>query len=95
MIPQAFGVEQFQFRDIPNFIKRHLTPPDPVVLHYTIDPSVPPPERPAAWDMELKTEDTFLKGRMNTLLQMSKDSLRDIAKLDEEAWTNLPREGEC
>lgn len=59
-------------------------PPDPIILHYTIDPSVPPPERPLAWDVEVKTEDGALKNRMTAMLQTSKETIQDAAKLDEE-----------
>lgn len=57
---------------------------DPILLHYTINPSIPPPERPAAWDVELKTDDTTMKGRMQVMVQANKDSAQDLAKLDEE-----------
>ena len=59
-------------------------PPDPVIIHYTLDPTIPPPERPSAWDIELKTEDTNLKNRMAVSVQVSKESMQDLTKLDDE-----------
>lgn len=57
--------------------------PDPVVLHYTLNPTIPP-EKPSAWDVEIKMEDTILKSRMATAVQMSKESVATLTKLDEE-----------
>lgn len=65
-------------------MNRHLTNPEPVVLHYTLNPSVPPPEKPSAWDVEIKMEDSTLKNRMTTVVQASKDSMATLMKLDEE-----------
>jgi SWI/SNF-related matrix-associated actin-dependent regulator of chromatin subfamily D len=36
--------------------ERYLAPPNPVVIYYTVNLPVSPPERPAAWDIELKVE---------------------------------------
>jgi SWI/SNF-related matrix-associated actin-dependent regulator of chromatin subfamily D len=65
-------------------VNRFLAPPEPVVLHYTVDPALSPPERPRAWDVELKMEDMAMKGRMNVVLQANKEVMAELVKLDEE-----------
>src|ERR1700760_355786 len=72
------------FQQIPEFINRFLMPPDPIILHYTVNPSFSPPERPSAWDVEVKTEDVVMKNRMATMVLASKESSQELAKLDEE-----------
>lgn len=72
------------FQHIPEFVNRFLMPPDPVILHYTLNPSFVPPERPSAWDVEVKTEDVVTRNRMATMVQASKESSQELAKLDEE-----------
>lgn len=88
---QIFGAETIAFQQIPELVNRHLGTPDPVILHYTLNPTVPPPERPSAWDVEVKMEDTTLKNRMATMVQMSKESTATLMKLDEEVrfWRRL------
>lgn len=65
-------------------------PPEPVILHYTINPTVPPPDRPSAWDAEVKMEDASLKNRMAVTIQASKDSIQDMSKLDDEVTFSFP-----
>jgi SWI/SNF-related matrix-associated actin-dependent regulator of chromatin subfamily D len=65
-------------------VNRFLLAPDPIVLNYQINPALPPPEHPSAWDVEVKIEDTSLKGRMSAMVNMSKESAQDLVKLDEE-----------
>lgn len=72
------------FHKLPEIVNRYLTAPDPVVIHYTLNPAIPPPERPSAWDMEVKIEDHTLKNRMTVMLQANKESAATLAKLDEE-----------
>jgi SWI/SNF-related matrix-associated actin-dependent regulator of chromatin subfamily D len=73
------------FNLLPELANRYLAPPNPVVIFYTINPSTPPPERPAAWDIELKLEDVALKSKMQgATLQASRDDLRELTKLDDE-----------
>jgi hypothetical protein len=81
---QVFGAETIAFQQIPELVNRHLGSPEPVVLHYSLNPTVHPAERPAAWDVEIKMEDTALKNRMATSVQMSKESVATLMKLDEE-----------
>lgn len=84
-ITQIFGQEPFPFQLIPERINRFLMRADPIVLYYTLDPSLPPPERPTAYDVEVKVDDTSLKGRMNhVVMSMSPDSSKDLSKLDDE-----------
>ena len=59
-------------------------PPDPIILYYTFNPGVPPLERPSAWDIEVKMEDTAVKSRMAVIVQSSKESTQDLGKLDDE-----------
>lgn len=73
------------FNVLPELANRYLAPPNPVVIYYTINPSVPPPERPSAWDIELKLEDVALKSKMQAVtLNASRDTLRELTKLDDE-----------
>ena len=70
---------------MPELVNRYLTAPNPVVIYYTVNPSTPPPERPSAWDVELKLEDVVLKSKMQAVtLNASRDTLRELTKLDDE-----------
>jgi SWI/SNF-related matrix-associated actin-dependent regulator of chromatin subfamily D len=56
-----------------------------VVIYYTVNPTAPPSERPAAWDIELKLEDIAMKSKMQSVaLNASRDTLRELTKLDDE-----------
>ncbi|KAH7906936.1 BAR-domain-containing protein [Hygrophoropsis aurantiaca] len=79
-----FGGDGIAFQQLPELVNRYLMPPDPIVLHYSINPGVAPPERPMAWDIEVKMEDTSLKSRMAAVIHTSKESAQDLAKLDDE-----------
>lgn len=73
------------FNFLPELTNRYLAAPNPVVIYYTVNPSTPPPERPSAWDIELKLEDVALKSKMQAVtLNPSRDALRDLTKLDDE-----------
>lgn len=78
------GHETMPFAKLPEVITRYLVPPEPILLHYQFDPSMPPPERPSAWDVEIKMEDTYAKTRMGMLINPSKEATVQIAKMDEE-----------
>jgi SWI/SNF-related matrix-associated actin-dependent regulator of chromatin subfamily D len=78
------------FHQLPELVNRYLMPPDPVVIHYSINPAQVPPERPSAWDIEVKMEDTSLKNRIMVTVQSSKDSMADLTKLDDEVRFSLP-----
>ena len=74
------------FQQLPEIVNRYLAPPEPIVLHYTLNPAVAPPEKPAAWDVEVKVDDSNLKGRMqHVVMSMAQDSAKELTKLDEEA----------
>ncbi|KAK7469181.1 SWI/SNF and RSC complex subunit Ssr3 [Stygiomarasmius scandens] len=79
-----FGGDHMSFQKLPEIVNRYLTPPEPVVLHYEIDPSQPPPDRPQAYDVEVKTEDSALKGRMTVMLNTNKETATTLQKMDEE-----------
>jgi len=78
------------FHQLPELVNRYLMPPDPVIIHYSINPAQPPPERPSAWDIEVKMEDANLKNRIMVTVQSSKDSMSDLNKLDDEVIDSLP-----
>ncbi|KAG5646924.1 hypothetical protein DXG03_002000 [Asterophora parasitica] len=79
-----FGGDSILFQKLPEIVNRYLTAPSPIILHYTINPTNPPPERPSAWDVEIKTEDLSLKGRMAAVVTQSKESMHMLATMDEE-----------
>lgn len=81
------------FQKLPEIVNRYLAPPEPIVLHYTVNPAVAPPERPSAWDVEVKMEDAVLRAKMNVLIQSTKESTQTLSKLDEEVSSRarLPR----
>ncbi|KIY48606.1 SWI/SNF complex 60 kDa subunit [Fistulina hepatica ATCC 64428] len=78
-----FGNE-VMFAKLPEMVNRYLAAADPIVLHYTINPAMPPPERPTAWDVEVKIDDVALRGRMQVVINPSKESLTAMQRLDEE-----------
>ncbi|KAF8346600.1 SWI/SNF complex 60 kDa subunit [Amanita rubescens] len=79
-----FGAESVYFQNLPEIVNRFLSAPEPIVLHYTLNPTVPPPERPSAWDAEIKMEDTTLKNKMAVVVNPSKENVESLTKLDEE-----------
>ncbi|KAI9463493.1 BAR-domain-containing protein [Boletus coccyginus] len=79
-----FGGDSIIFQQLPELVNRHLMPPDPIILYYTFNPGAPLPERPSAWDIEVKMEDTAAKNRMAVIVQSSKESAQDLSKLDDE-----------
>ncbi|EAU87711.1 SWI/SNF complex 60 kDa subunit, partial [Coprinopsis cinerea okayama7 len=79
-----FGGDVIPFARLPEVVNRYLTHPEPVVLWYNLNPTVAPPERPQAWDVEVKMEDSILKNRMATMIQSTKESSLALSKLDEE-----------
>lgn len=81
---QLFGGDSFHFQRLPDLVNRFLAQPDPIVLWYTVNPAMAPPERPQAWDVEIKMEDTAMKNRMAAMLQTSKETAQTLHKLDEE-----------
>ena len=66
-------------------MNRFLSPADPVLLHYTLNPQVAPPEKPSAWDVEVKVDDTNLRSRMNGLvIGVAQETAKELAKIDDE-----------
>jgi hypothetical protein len=86
---QVFGSESISFQSIPELVNRYLGAPDPVILHYTINPATPPPERPSAWDVEVKMEDLSIKSRMSVMINTNKESAQALEKMDEEVSIHL------
>ncbi|KAF9463399.1 SWI/SNF complex protein [Collybia nuda] len=79
-----FHAESVLFDVLPDIVNRYLTAPDPIIIHYTVNPAVQPPERPSAWDLDIKMEDTLLKTKMSTLVVATKESSQTLVKMDEE-----------
>ncbi|KAF9528814.1 SWI/SNF complex 60 kDa subunit [Crepidotus variabilis] len=79
-----FGSELVLFQRLPELVNRFLAPPEPVLLHYMLNPGSPPPDRPQAWDVEVKMEDAALKHKMAVTVSASKESSQTLLKLDEE-----------
>ncbi|KAF9078290.1 hypothetical protein BDP27DRAFT_1378792 [Rhodocollybia butyracea] len=71
-----FGVDSISFPKLPEYVNRHLAPPEPIVLRYSFDPSVSP--------QKIKMEDAALKSRMGVMLHMNKDSTVALGKMDDE-----------
>jgi len=63
--------------------------PDPIILNYSLNPGAPPPDRPSAWDVEIKLEDSALKHRMAVTVNTSKESAQTLVKLDEEVRVDI------
>ena len=83
---KIFGTDTIPFQKIPDLVNRYLVAPDPIILHYMVNPSLPPPDRPSAYDVEVKMEDTALRSRMAVMVQSNKESSQALSKLDEEVW---------
>ncbi|KAL1692462.1 hypothetical protein GGG16DRAFT_51371 [Schizophyllum commune] len=83
-LKQLAGRADIQFQMLPALANKFLRPPDPILLRYTLDPSVFPADRPLAFDVELKMEDTGMKGRMQAVVAPSKEHLAALGKLEEE-----------
>lgn len=82
---QLFGAETVYFTQLPEIVNRFLMPPDPIVLHYVINPATAPAERPTAWDVEVKLEDLSLKHRMKSVtLDANQATLKTLGDIDDE-----------
>ena len=82
---KIFNTDTVFFQHLPEIVNRFLLPPDPVILHYTLNPTIPPPEKSYAWDVEVKVDDSNLKSRMkHVVMSMASDSAKELTKLDEE-----------
>lgn len=80
-----FGADAVQFQQIPERVNRFLGKAEPIVLNYTLDPTVPPPEKPVAFDVEVKMDDTAMKSRISHVsVNMATESAKELAKLDDE-----------
>jgi len=81
----VFDAETVLFQQLPEIVNRFLMPPDPIVLHYLIKPGTVPPDRPAAWDVEVKLDDLSLKSRMKSAtLEANPRTTKKLAELDDE-----------
>lgn len=79
------------FQQLPELANRFLMPPDPVVLHYLIDPSFAASERPSAWDVEVKLDDLSLKNRMkNATLDANPATTKTLTEIDDEVRHPFP-----
>lgn len=86
---QIFGATEIVFQQIPMRVDRFLEPPEPIVLNYTLNPGMPPPDKAVAFDVEIKVDDTNLKTRMShVVLSMAPESAKELSKIDEEVCPN-------
>jgi len=84
-VAQLWGSEVLHFTQLPELANRFLMPPEPIVLHYVINPATAPPERPTAWDVEVKLEDLSLKHRMKGVtLDANQATLKTLSDIDDE-----------
>jgi len=82
---QLLAVETVYFTQLPEILTRLLVPPDPIVLHYMINPATAPPERPTAWEVEIKLEDLSLKHRMKSVtLDANQTTLKTLGDIDDK-----------
>lgn len=73
------------FSSLPEIVSRCLGRADPIKLHYTLDPSVPPSDKPQAWDIQLKVDDQSLKAKMAAVtVNPSSQATAELSKLDDE-----------
>ncbi|KAL0571452.1 SWI/SNF and RSC complex subunit Ssr3 [Marasmius crinis-equi] len=79
------GHDTVPFVKLPEFVARFLMPPEPILLHYTLDPSLPPPDRPTAWDVEVKIQENPSASR--TAIQPSKELLTQLTQIDDNLST--------
>ncbi|KAA1466812.1 SWI/SNF complex subunit [Dentipellis sp. KUC8613] len=80
-----FGQESVLFNHLPELANRYLMPADPIIIHYSLNPAVQPPERPSAWDADVKMEDINLKAKMtNVAVGTMREAGREMARLDDE-----------
>ena len=85
IIAQLLGIESLHFTQLPEIVNRFLMAPDPIMLHYMINPATVPPERHTAWDVEVKLEDLSLKHRMkNVTLDANQATLKTLGDIDDE-----------
>ena len=75
---QLLGAETVYFTHLPEIVTQLL------VLHYMINPATAPPERPTAWDAEIKSEDLSLKHRMGVTLDTNQATLKALGDIDDE-----------
>lgn len=80
------GGGDVHFHALPELVNRFLAPPDPILIRFSFDPTQAPPEKPTAWDIDIKVEDVGLRAKMTNVVQVqqSKESVAQIQKLDDE-----------
>ena len=84
-LAKIFGQDAIQFQQIPERVSRFLMKADPIILHYTLNPSVLPPEKPIAYDVEIKVEDATMKSRMtHVAVNMLPETVKELTRLDDE-----------
>lgn len=73
------------FSALPEIVGRAIGRADPIKLQYTLDPTVPPADKPQAWDVQLKVEDQALKAKMaGVTVNASPQTTAELSKLDDE-----------
>ncbi|KAI9245743.1 hypothetical protein BY458DRAFT_528491 [Sporodiniella umbellata] len=76
------GMSEVQFDEIPGLIRRHVTQPDPIVLHYTIRVGKKFNLSPQAYDVDVEL-DSVLKQKMMNVVSASQVQ-KDILALDDK-----------
>ncbi|CAL1697797.1 unnamed protein product [Somion occarium] len=80
-----FGQDSIPFTLLPERLMRQLQPPDPIILHYTLNPAQPPPEKPQAYDIEVKIDDAAMRARMNHVtVAVAQESAKELNRMDDE-----------
>ncbi|KZV74852.1 SWI/SNF complex subunit [Peniophora sp. CONT] len=81
----AASPEVILFSSLPELVSRCVLRADPIKLHYTLDPTSPPSDKPQAWDIQIKVDDLALKAKMaGVTVNASPQATAELSKLDEE-----------
>jgi len=76
-LKKIFGCDTMQFSSIPQLLREHLGPPDPVEIVHTIRLTGDPAEHSASYELQVEVDDTFAA-------QPPAHHKREIANCDEQ-----------
>ncbi|XP_057293002.1 SWI/SNF-related matrix-associated actin-dependent regulator of chromatin subfamily D member 1-like isoform X1 [Hydractinia symbiolongicarpus] len=79
-LKEIFSCDRMKFCEIPQRLQVHLLPPDPIIIHYTVDPSKPEDKNPSCFDIDIDLDDS-LRDIMQSFL-LSTASQQEIASLE-------------
>ncbi|ORZ39566.1 hypothetical protein BCR44DRAFT_1387020 [Catenaria anguillulae PL171] len=77
----VFGVDTVLFAQVPDLITRHLFPPDPIVLHYTVKVDKPFTAAQHVYDIDVEWDDLALKQQLLGIVNTA-ESDRELSELD-------------